>query len=163
MLFIGVLFRYNKVRMKDIKKHMTTLFPRNFRVITEGYFKLKLSLNHFSKYSFSSSQVRQIKIFVVSGISLFLLMLIFLQGVTLFYQLKAQQSIAWEKAQVQREIAHWKGVADRYSGYRDVYYRIASLEYKAGNSAESQKYIKKALELDPNFPEGQVLGAKVGF
>lgn len=78
-------------------------------------------------------------------------------------QIKQQQYLAQERVRLQREIQYWQGVADKYKGYRDVYYRIASLQYRLGNVEESQKYVKKALELDPNFPEGSVLGAKIGI
>ncbi len=59
------------------------------------------------------------------------------------------------------EIAHWKKIADQYTGYRDVYYKIAVLEYSQGNIAEAKKYIQKALEVDPNFDAGRVLGEKI--
>mgnify|MGYP004417280321 FL=1 len=61
------------------------------------------------------------------------------------------------------KITYWEGISEKYKGYRDVYYRIAALQFKVGNVAASQEYVKKALELDPNFPEGHVLGAKVGL
>ncbi len=44
-----------------------------------------------------------------------------------------------------------------------VYYKIASLDYRVGNIDESKEYLKKALEIDPNFKDGYVLGAKVGL
>lgn len=125
------------------------LFPRNLRFITE--------------YSFSETQSRNIKIALVSSFSLFLIALIFLQGVAVWYNFNQTEMLAQERSQLQNEVAYWKGVANKYQGYRDVYYRIAALQYKLGNVDESQKYIKKALDLDPNFPEGRVLGAKVGL
>jgi tetratricopeptide (TPR) repeat protein len=133
------------------QNHVKTeiLFPRNLRFITE--------------YTFSEAQSRNIKVGLVSITSLFLLALIFLQGMTLWVNLKQQETLQQERRQVQNNIAYWESVAARYQGYRDVYYRIAALEYKLGNISESQKYVKKALELDPNFPEGRVLGAKIGL
>jgi tetratricopeptide (TPR) repeat protein len=125
------------------------LFPSNFRFITE--------------HSFTASQSRQIKIGLVSLVSLFLLSLIFLQGVMIWYTLQQRDIVAQQRIQLQTQVQYWKGVADKYQGYRDVYYRIASLQYRLGNVDESQKYVKKALELDPNFPDGRVLGAKIGL
>ncbi len=125
------------------------LFPRNLRFITE--------------WKFSDKQSRNIKIGLVSVSSLFLLLLIFLQAVTLWYNIHEQQALIQERAQLQNEAAYWEQIAKKYQGYRDVYYRIASIQYKLGNYNESQKYIKKALELDPNFPQGHVLGAQVGL
>jgi tetratricopeptide (TPR) repeat protein len=125
------------------------LFPRNLRFITEG--------------KFTERQSRNIKVVLVSVASLFLLALIFLQSITLWYNIREQQNLVLEREQLQNEAAYWEQVATKYQGYRDVYYRIASIQYRLGNYNESQKYVKKALELDPNFPQGHVLGAQVGL
>jgi tetratricopeptide (TPR) repeat protein len=125
------------------------LFPRNLRFITEG--------------KFTERQSKNIKVVLVSAASLFLLALIFLQSVTLWYNIREQQNLVLEREQLQNEAAYWEQVSNKYQGYRDVYYRIASIQYRLGNYNESQKYVKKALELDPNFPQGHVLGAQVGL
>lgn len=125
------------------------LFPSNIRSITE--------------ISLTSSQSQNIKIGLVSMFSLFLIALIFLQGVTLWYNVKQQEVYMQERAHLEREVSYWQQVADKYKGYRDVYYRIATLQFKLGNVSASQEYVKKALDLDPNFPEGRVLGTKVGL
>lgn len=125
------------------------LFPSNIRSITEK--------------PLTVSQSQNIKIGLVSTFSLFLIAMIFLQGVTLWYNLKQQDVYLQERAHIEKEVAYWQQVADKYQGYRDVYYRIATLQYKLGNTVASQEYLKKALELDPNFPEGRVLGTKVGL
>jgi tetratricopeptide (TPR) repeat protein len=125
------------------------LFPSNFRFITE--------------YSFSREKSQHIKVGLVSVVSVFLLALIALQGVVIWHTMQEREVVAQQKGQLEQQVAYWKGVADKYQGYRDVYYRIASLQYRLGNVDESQKYVKKALELDPNFPAGHVLGAKIGL
>lgn len=125
------------------------LFPRNLRLITE--------------YTFSDSQGYFIKIILTSVVSLFLLALIFLQGVVIWDNLYQKQALSDQRTQLENEVKYWENAANKYQGYRDLYYRIGALQYKLGNTAESQKYIKKALELDPNFPEGRVLGAHVGL
>lgn len=125
------------------------LFPSFFRFITE--------------YSFTSAQSKNIKVALVSVISLYILLLIFLQGVVFYYHHLNQEFLVSERTQLQKEVAYWQQVADRYKGYRDVYYRIASLQYSLGDIGSAQKYLKKAIELDPNFPEGKVLGAKFGL
>lgn len=124
------------------------LFPKNIRFITE--------------HSFTPAQSKNIKVALISVLSIFLLALIFLQGVVYYYHVKHQEFLAAERVSLQQELQYWQGVADKYQGYRDVYYRIATIQYKLGNVAASQEYIKKALELDPNFPEGRVLGDKIG-
>jgi tetratricopeptide (TPR) repeat protein len=139
------------MKQKLPQPHVETiaLFPRNLRFITEG--------------KFTERQSRNIKVVLVSAASLFLLALIFLQSVTLWYNIREQQTLVLEREQLQNEAAYWEQIANKYQGYRDVYYRIASIQYKLGNYNESQKYVKKALELDPNFPQGHVLGAQVGL
>ena len=125
------------------------LFPKNLRFITE--------------YAFSEAESRNIKIVIVSIVTLFLLALIFVEGITIWYNLKLRDSFSQERMQLQNEVAYWKNMADKYKGYRDIDYRIAALQFKLGNINESQQYVKKALQLDPNFPEGRVLGAHVGL
>ncbi len=125
------------------------LFPKNLRLITE--------------YHFSQSQSFTIKIILTSVVSIFLLGLISLQGIAIWYNLHQKEVLAQQRQQVENEVTYWEGIANKYQGYRDVYMRIAALQYKLGNTTESQKYVKKALELDPNFPEGHVLGAHIGL
>ena len=125
------------------------LFPRNLRLITE--------------HAFSEAQTRNIKVALASAFSVFLLGILFLQGVSLWYTLQQRDSLAHQRILLQDEVKYWEGIGVKYQGYRDVYYRIASLQYKLGNLGEAQQYIQKALDLDPNFSEGRVLGAKVGL
>jgi tetratricopeptide (TPR) repeat protein len=125
------------------------LFPSNIRSITE--------------YSFSPDQSKNVKVGLISTFSLFLIALIFIQSVTLWHNMQQREVYIQQRVAMEQELAYWQGVADKYQGYRDVYYRIASIQYKLGNTAASQEYLKKALELDPNFPEGRVLGTKVGL
>ena len=141
--------------MSKSKKRMnnslpkTTLFPRIYRFITEEIFVEK----HLKIY----------KIFIVSFFSGILLIAIGFESALLLKNLdKAKQAVK-EKENTIWEIAYWKRVADTYKGYRDIYHRLAVLEYKLGNNGGSKKDVQKSLELDPNFEEGRSLGAKVGM
>lgn len=138
-----------KQKLPQPRVEVIALFPKNLRLITE--------------HSFSKEQSQQIKVILASIVSLFLLGLIFIQGVVLWDNFNQHIAFQQEREQLQNEVTYWEGVANKYQGYRDVYYRIAALQYKLGNTVESQNYVKKALELDPNFPEGRVLGAKIGL
>jgi uncharacterized protein HemX len=138
-----------KNSLPESQAKTVVLFPRNLRFITE--------------YTFPEAQSQYIKVVLVSIFSIFLLALIFIQGMTLWYNIKQRETLKQERLQLQNEVTYWKEIANKYQGYRDVYYRIASLQYKLGNVKESQVYVKKATELDPNFPEGNVLGAMVGL
>ena len=128
-----------------MKKHL----PRIPRFITENLFSGRAFF--YLKYIF------------VGAISGALLIAITLQGVELRGNTRQAEQVVQAREQVMQEIVYWKQIADTYSGYRDIYYRIATLQYKLGNKEESKKYLQKALELDPNFEEAHVLGAKVGF
>lgn len=138
-----------KHKLPPSQSNVVALFPKNIRFITE--------------YTFSETQSHYLKVTIVSIFSLFLIALIALLGSTIWFNIKVQQSLSQEKIQLQNEVTYWQNLAEKYKGYRDIDYRIAALQYKLGNISESQKYVKKALQLDPNFPEGRVLGAHVGL
>jgi tetratricopeptide (TPR) repeat protein len=110
---------------------------------------------------FSGRTLFFLKYIFVGAISGALLIAITLQGVELRGNERQVEQVTQDREQVMHEIVYWKQIADTYSGYRDIYYRIATLQYKLGNKEESKKYLKKALELDPNFEEANVLGAKI--
>lgn len=138
-----------KPSLPESQAQTIALFPKNLRLITE--------------YTFSQSQSFTIKVLLTSVVSLFLLGLIFLQGVAIWYNMQQKEMLAQQRLQTENEVKYWENLANKYQGYRDIYYKIGALEYKLGNISESQKYVKKALELDPNFPEGHVLGAHIGL
>jgi len=138
-----------KQKLSQSQAETIALFPKNIRFIPD--------------YTFSNAQSHSIKVILVSIVSVFLLALIFLQSVSLWDNYKQQESLSQNRQQLQNEVNYWEQIASKYQGYRDVDYRIAAIEYKLGNTVESQEYVKKALQLDPNFPEGRVLGAMTGL
>ena len=138
-----------KQKLLNSQVQTIALFPKNLRFITE--------------YTFSQSQSYTIKVILTSVVSVFLLGLIFLQGVAIWDTMQQKELLVQQRLQTENEVKYWEGLAKKYQGYRDIYYKIGALNYKLGNITESQKYVKKALELDPNFPEGYVLGAHVGL
>lgn len=99
----------------------------------------------------------------MSFLSGLILVAIVLQGVRLQTNLQKEKIILQERQMLTSEVSYWKDVSGKYTNYRDVYYRLAVLEYKLGNFEESQKQLQKALEIDPNFEQGRVLGEKIGF
>ena len=60
-----------------------------------------------------------------------------------------------------KELAYWQDVARQYPNYRDVIFRIASLQYELGHKSEAQLSLQKVMALDPNFKQGNVLGARI--
>jgi tetratricopeptide (TPR) repeat protein len=126
---------------------MNKQLPNIPRFITESFLSKRTLF--FLKYIF------------VGAISGALLIAITLQGVELRGNERQAEQVSQDREQVMHEIVYWKQIADTYSGYRDIYYRIAALQYKLGNTEEAKVYLKKALELDPNFEEARVLGSKI--
>lgn len=101
------------------------------------------------------------KLFFASFFSGILVVSILFQVFILMRNMETVKSIEVERHNVSQEIQYWKQISQQYQGYRDVYFRIAALEYKRGEIAESKKYMDKALEVDPNFEAGRVLGEKI--
>lgn len=117
-----------------------SLFPRITRFITESW-----------------------KLIATSFISGILLILIMIQAANLYNNTQKIKKVKRDHEKVVREIKYWKSTLGKYDNYRDSYFKIASLDYRVGNIDESKEYLKKALEIDPNFKDGYVLGAKVGL
>lgn len=127
----------------------TKYFPRIYRFIPEGIISTKVF--HY------------IVLVTVTVLSILLVMQIIQQSVQLRENLEREKQLQQERINILSEINRLKYAESQYSGYRDIYYRIATLQYKLGNIDESRSYVKKALEIDPNFKDGQVLGEKIGL
>ena len=122
-------------------------FPRIPRFITEDVLSLRTLF--------------YLKLILICFVSAMLMLQIVREAIALPKNLAEARIVQENRQKIALEIAHWKKVADQYIGYRDVYYRIAFLEYSQGNFAEAKKYVQKALEVDPNFDAGRVLGEKI--
>ena len=48
------------------------------------------------------------------------------------------------------DIIYWQTITTRYPDYRDAYIQLASLLYREGNLTQTQAYLTKAQNLDPN-------------
>ena len=128
-------------KVKDLPSHNDKeFFPKIYRFITESW---KLILSSFA-----------------SGL---ILIAIILQSLNLYNNLQQERKTQQERGQVEKELAFWKKSLTKYKDHRDIYYKIATLEYRLGNTDKSKENLKKALEIDPNFKPGLVLGAKVGM
>lgn len=55
-----------------------------------------------------------------------------------------------EREEIQKEIFLWQKTADEFPGYRDAYLKLAILNWKLNRNFETQKFLNKALEIDPN-------------
>lgn len=137
-----------KAKILSITARLKTLqFPNISRFIPE-----KLIFPHPTFYP---------KLFITSFISGLLFLGIIFQTLLLIQNRQKLQQIALERQQIQQEITYWQGITQKYHGYRDVYLKLASLEYKLGNTQQARQNIDKAFTIDPNTKEGKVLGDKI--
>ena len=124
-------------------------FPSIYRFITERLILVKLL--HFTI------------IIITCLLSVLLLIRIIQQSILIRQNIDETQKLKAQREQLVGELRNLKVMEPQYTGYRDIYFRIATLNYQLGDVDESKKYIKKALDADPNFKEGQVLGEKIGL
>src|SRR5664279_2938578 len=124
-------------------------FPSISRFITEHLISVKLL--HYTI------------IVITCLLSVLLLVRIFQQSTLIRHNIDESNRLKMQREQLTGELKNLKVMEPQYTGYRDIYFRIATLNYQLGNVDESKKYIKKALDADPNFKEGQVLEEKVGL
>ena len=116
-------------------------FPRISRIIPE-------------KYIFFLTIVTSVVVFFIAV--LFLAGIVFL-GNRIYTNYKNLRKTEIQRQNLQSQINFWQSVADKYSGYKDSYFRIAVLEYRLGNFSEAKNYNQKALLLDPNFADAKQL------
>jgi tetratricopeptide (TPR) repeat protein len=121
-------------------KQKISLFPKINRFITESW-----------------------KLILVSFISGLILIGIILQSSSLYAGLQEQRKIEGERSKTEKELAFWKNSLARYKNYRDIYLKIASLEYQLGDRDSAKDDVKKALEIDPNSEKGRQLEKIVGI
>ncbi len=86
---------------------------------------------------------------------------IFVQGLSLTHNLSKQEDASNRQKEISAELDFWKEFIGKNGDYRDVYYRMAELEYKLGNINEARLNLAKVEELDPNFKDADVLGVKI--
>lgn len=55
-----------------------------------------------------------------------------------------------EREKIQKEILFWQKTTEDLPGYRDGYLKLAILNWKIYQNDEAQKFLNKALEVDPN-------------
>lgn len=89
--------------------------------------------------------------------SFFLLVAVGFAASDLLSHLKQKQVFEQQRQRVAVEIARWKDKETKYPNSRDVYFRLAVLTYQLGETAKAKDYLKKTLELDPNFVKGRNL------
>ncbi|HVF69854.1 MAG TPA: tetratricopeptide repeat protein [Xanthomonadales bacterium] len=118
----------------------TSFFPKIYRFITERW-----------------------KLIVAGVISGAIIIGIILQNVNLYHNIREQQAIRAKRGAVEKELSFWKKQSAKYKDARDIYFRIAALEYELGDKEGAKEDLQKALEIDPNFKEGREMEKMIGI
>jgi tetratricopeptide (TPR) repeat protein len=121
-----------RVGFQEQPKQKPTLFPKIYRFITERW-----------------------KLVVASLVSGLIIIAIILQGISLYHNIQEEKRIEEERGKTSRELKFWKDSLTQYPQFRDIYLRIASLEYRLGNKEAARENVRKALEIDPNSKEAR--------
>jgi tetratricopeptide (TPR) repeat protein len=113
-------------------------FPKIYRFITEEWMLIASS--------------------VISGIIIFGIVF---QGIGLYHSFKEQREIEMERGRVEAELNFWKNRLSQYPGHRDIYFKIATLEYRLGNIDEARLNLEWTIKIDPNFEEARVMREQI--
>lgn len=129
---------------KSSKKY----FPNNLRFITDNL------LTRFI-YKFR----REI---IITATSLLICIAIFAVSYDWYRNHKRNEILDLQRSKVINEATFWESVSEEYPGNRDVYYNLAVLNFRLKRVDEARNYLRKALQVDPNFEEGRRLEAELG-
>lgn len=64
--------------------------------------------------------------------------------------LQQVQEIKKQPEEVKKEVVSLQKIVDQFPNYRDAYIKLAILNWKLYRPFDTQKYLEKALEVDPN-------------
>lgn len=131
-------------------KKINFKFPKIYRFITD-------SLAGVSRFFNSLSLGRRAIIFFISFLSLIFALTLITISSDAYKNILEERKIEQERGEISRKIQYWESIATKYQGYRDAYFQLAVLEYKLRDFEKSMSYLKKVLEIDPNFQEGRKL------
>lgn len=123
-------------------------FPNIFRFITEKVFS---SGKHHLFFKLGLSCL----------VSVMLLSIAIDQGLQLQNNLRLEVKLLRERKEIEKEIMYWEKITEKYQNYSDIYLKIASLEYRLGNSQSAQSFVGKAFMVNPDTQQGRVLGEKI--
>ena len=94
-------------------------------------------------------------------ITCIIFVLLFFALFDLFNAVKQEERVKKDRDAVMEQMQYWQSVVEKYPDYRDGYYTLAVLSYRLKDTEHAREYLKKALELDPNFVAGHVLEEKL--
>lgn len=140
-----------KSRVKALTRELklkASQFPNIFRFITEKIFAHR-------KY------LKLLKLSVSGIISILLLCLTMSQGLQLRSNLQQEKKLTQQRKNIEKEVVYWEKTVEKYTNYSEIYLKIASLEYRLGDSRTAQIFIDKALAINPQIQQGIVLGERI--
>ena len=100
--------------------------------------------------------------FLMNFLAGFIAVAIILTGMSVKTHHDELQKMRNSRDEVKKEYAYWKSVVSTHDGYRDGYFRLATLAYRLGITGEARIYAKKALVVDPMFLPAKTLNEKIG-
>lgn len=124
-------------------------FPNIYRIFTESFISLKSRLERLDLS----------RIFIACLILLILLAVAgtILTSLDLYKNNQKKQKIEAEREKLTTELKQWQGIAGKYKGYRDAYFKLAVLSFQLKDFDRSKFYLMQVFSLDPNFQAGRDL------
>lgn len=148
-----------KPKASSPNKKIAWEFPKIFRFITEsGFYKWILaSINVCLTYLNSRTRLKKLAtLTAVLFVSLLVIITIF-GFVSSYENFQNFRVLDMKRQGIEESIKLWQSIAEKYPGYKDAYFKIASMEYQLGDYQQAEINVEKALVLDPNFKDAITL------
>lgn len=104
---------------------------------------------------FIPEKVNEGYVFVIIIIFIFTSALVV--GFDLYQNLSLERKLVRQGSEIQRKLIFWENEAKKHPNYRDAYFNLALINFQLKNFDSSKNYLKKALDIDPNFEKGRRL------
>lgn len=158
--------KFRKVKAEKKQEERSKQFPNIYRFITEkkqGFLKISKKLNFLNKsislpyQSKLDKYAKELSVFFTVFAISSLLIGIAILSVDVYSGLKQKRAVELEKKELVSQIELWQSIGQRYSNFRDAFFRLAILEYRIGDFDKAKYYLEKTLVLDPNLKEAEEL------
>jgi tetratricopeptide (TPR) repeat protein len=141
------------------KEHLASQFPRIYRIITENKF-LKIPEKLWFRLPKQSKLKKTVVILSITAffiLALCFVLAIGVLGVKFYRNLTLYNKLNLQRENLQNQANFWESVSQKYSGYKDAYFRMAVLYYQLGNFKKAREENQQALLLDPNYDDTKSL------